>query len=392
MRWNEVRDTQTWANVNVTSKSVLWSTKKCDGWSVLFTRALHESRQLSPLPRRSFPGRISGTEASSTRPFFIASLCQVCMTSHIIRPWRNTKLLSLILPQKFEIQSWRCHCPRYLCLFHIVFECTPSIHDQGKMLVLPNHSFYWVLSTSDQDCVSFQPIWCHPHTQIRITFFHGVRKDIPNWKLSPNRVPEGFSQVASPIIGLPKDDHTDFAQEERLGLRCCTMILAICVVVDESKYLDIPIIDFFLMTERLPFWPGFQQILHVRLVLRILVALQWRPSLLLPPFGVLMILAQWMLHKNQNHLLRCRLGVQLVHRVSEILVPNPHFSYDKDPLTTESVWSFLLSLLRRSHLFCFLVNLLPDHFFPSVGFSSNRVNWGNPVQGSDKSLDPSTFQ
>ena len=36
------------------------------------------------------------------------------------------------------IQTWFCDCPQYLCLFHIVFEYSPSIHDQGKMLVLPN--------------------------------------------------------------------------------------------------------------------------------------------------------------------------------------------------------------------------------------------------------------
>ena len=31
----------------------------------------------------------------------------------------------------------------------------------------------------------------------------------------------------------------------------------------------------------------------------------------------------------------------------------------------------------------------PDHIFPSGGFSSNRVTWVQPVQESDKSLDPS---
>ena len=40
---------------------------------------------------------------------------------------------------------------------------------------------------------------------------------------------------------LPKDDRTNFAQEERLGLPYWTMIWATCVVVDESKCLEIPI-------------------------------------------------------------------------------------------------------------------------------------------------------
>ena len=76
-----------------------------------------------------------------------------------------------LLLQKFWIQTWLCNCPQYLCLFHIVFEWIPSIHDQGKMLVLPNRLLCWVLSTSDQCFVSFQPILCHPHTQIRIDLF-----------------------------------------------------------------------------------------------------------------------------------------------------------------------------------------------------------------------------
>ena len=39
---------------------------------------------------------------------------------------------------KFAIRTWFCNCPKYLCLFRIVFECSPSIHDPRNMLVLPN--------------------------------------------------------------------------------------------------------------------------------------------------------------------------------------------------------------------------------------------------------------
>ena len=70
------------------------------------------------------------------------------------------------------------------------------------------------------ECISSS----HPHTQIRITPFHGVRISIPNWEPSPNRVSIGFSQIAFPITVLPKDERKDFAQEERLGLPYWTMI------------------------------------------------------------------------------------------------------------------------------------------------------------------------
>ena len=164
------------------------------------------------------------------------------------RPWRNTdifRVLKFFSSQRgnSRIQTLLCNCPRCLCLFHIVFECSPSKHDQGKMLVLPIRLLYWVLSTSDQDFVSFQPILCHPHTQIIIILLHGVQTNIPNWK-PPNRAAIRFSQIAFPMIVLPKDDHTDSVQVEQVGLRYWTMIQAICVLVNESKCLNIPILEF----------------------------------------------------------------------------------------------------------------------------------------------------
>ena len=102
-------------------------------------------------------------------------------------------------------------------------------------------------------CFSFQPILCHPHAQIRIILFHDERRDIPNLEFSPIHVSIGLSQIAFPIIVLLKDDHIDFVQEERLGLPYWTMILAICVVVDESKCLDTPILEFLTICEHLPF-------------------------------------------------------------------------------------------------------------------------------------------
>ena len=94
------------------------------------------------------------------------------------------------------------------------------------------------------------------HTQIRIILFHDEQRDIPNLEFSPSHVSIGFSQIAFPTIVLPKDDRTDSFQEERLGLPYWTMILAICVVVDESKCLDTPIWEFSIICEHLPFSLG----------------------------------------------------------------------------------------------------------------------------------------
>ena len=104
--------------------------------------------------------------------------------------------------------------------------------------------------------------------------FHDEQRDIPNLEFSPIHVSIGLSQIAFPIIVLPKDDHTDFVQEEQLGLPYWTMILAICVVVDESKCLDTPILEFSIISEHLPFSLGCKPILRLLLVHRNLAI--WR--------------------------------------------------------------------------------------------------------------------
>ena len=215
------------------------------------------------------------------------------------------------LQRKFAIQTWFCNCPQYFCLFHIVFECSPNIHDPRKMLVLPNRLLYWIFSTSDRCFVSFQLILCHPHTQIRIILFHDERRDIPNLEFSPIHVSIGLSQITFPIIVLPKGDHTDSFQEERLDLPYWTMMLAVCVVVDESKCMDIPIWEFSIICEHLPFLLGYKLILRLLHVLRNQAVWRWSPWRLLLSFEMLKILDQWILQKIQNHPLQHHLGVQL---------------------------------------------------------------------------------
>ena len=109
-------------------------------------------------------------------------------------------VIFLLLLRKFRIQTFFCNCQQYLCLFHMVFEYILGVHVQGKMLILPNQLLYWILSTSDQSFVSFQPILYHPHTQIKIFLFHGVRISIHNWKLSPTRTSIGFFSNCSSHI------------------------------------------------------------------------------------------------------------------------------------------------------------------------------------------------
>ena len=75
----------------------------------------------------------------------------------------------------------------------------------------------------------------------------------PNLELFPNRVPMELCRMAFPMTVLPEGGHTDFVQEERLGLPYRTMILVICVVVDVSKCLDILTLELSITSVHLSF-------------------------------------------------------------------------------------------------------------------------------------------
>ena len=78
-------------------------------------------------------------------------------------------------------------------------------------------------------------------------------RSIPKLELFPNRAPIECSRIAVPTTVLPEDDRADSAQVERLDLPYWTKILAICAVVDVSKCLDIPILEFSIISEHLRF-------------------------------------------------------------------------------------------------------------------------------------------
>ena len=91
------------------------------------------------------------------------------------------------------------------------------------------------------------------------------------------------------------------------------------------------------------FWPGCKLILRLLLVPRILPTLLWHPLLLQPSVVMLMILVLWILHKIQNQLLQCDLGIQLGLYISEMLVSTPLFLKWQMSINVAK-WTFLLSL------------------------------------------------
>ena len=103
---------------------------------------------LSRLARGCTPG--GRRRIRPTRPALGFSIAQRIPFSNPSFANRHSKLVNHLAlevfqfsPRNFAIQTWFCICLQYLCLFHIVFECSPSTHDPGKKLVLPNRLLFF---------------------------------------------------------------------------------------------------------------------------------------------------------------------------------------------------------------------------------------------------------
>ena len=105
------------------------------------------------------------------------------MPFHVIRPSRNTKILgvwkflcSSLANSRFKHGSEFVH---HIFAYFTLSLSASQVYMIKKDVGSPKIN---LLSTFHIGSMffSFQPILCHPHTQIRITLFHGVRKSIPN--------------------------------------------------------------------------------------------------------------------------------------------------------------------------------------------------------------------
>ena len=111
--------------------------------------------------------------------------------------------------------------------------------------------------------------------------------------------------------------------------------------------------EFSVILEHPPYLPWCKQILHTLLVLRTLAVWIWYPWLSLPSFEKLMILVQWILLKNLNHLWQYYLRVQLDLCTFCASPPTQQLSNDICPLMMQSELLHPSSLLHRSPPFYF---------------------------------------
>ena len=177
-------------------------------------------------------------------------------------------VISLLFPRKFSIRTWYCNCPQYLGLLRIDVECIPSIHDQRKVLVLPNRLLYWVLSTSDQDFASFQPILCHPHTHKNNPFSRWTKRHSQFGIFSQpcfNRIFSNCLSHNSPAKRMTVQ--IPFKRNDWV-FHTGPWFRPFCVVVDEAKCLDILTLEFSIICQHLPFSLGYTLILRLLLVHR----------------------------------------------------------------------------------------------------------------------------
>ena len=107
-----------------------------------------------------------------------------------------------------------------------------------------------VSSTLDPYSAFFQPFWCQPRLPKRTIFVFGEQKDMPSPKLFSPNSQQNFLNLSSPPQSGKLGVHTSFVQEEPLGLRCLTKILATGVGEDVSIYLDILTLEFQAIWER----------------------------------------------------------------------------------------------------------------------------------------------
>ena len=87
-------------------------------------------------------------------------------------------------------------------------------------------------------------------------------------------------RIVFPITIQPMGDHINFFQDVPRDLQCLPMSLAICVVEDISKRLDILTLEFWPIWWYPPILPEYRQILYHLLVRHNLVILQQHPLFL----------------------------------------------------------------------------------------------------------------
>ena len=179
----------------------------------------------------------------------------------VVFPW---------LQQKSWIRTYPCSLSQCHYLLYTLFKCNPNIRGRGMMLVLPGQRLSSEVSKSVLIFSVLPAILMLSTYTDRNSPSARLTNRLSQYKTFPNCVPIELSQIAFPTIVLPEDGRTNSFREERLDHPYWTMILAICALVDVSKYPGVLTLEFEITLMHLPFWPAYKRILHQLLDLNIL--------------------------------------------------------------------------------------------------------------------------
>ena len=178
---------------------------------------------------------------------------------------------------------------KYLCLFHIVFEYIPGIHDQGKNVGSSNSTSLLstfhiglifcsfpanLMSSTYIDLNNPYSRCTNEHSQLE-TFnqpcFHRICSNCLSHYRPANGWPHKSFSRGTTGSSILDHDFGHFCRGRRIQM---------------SGHSNM---EFSTICEHLPFGPGLKQILHQLLVHRNLAIWIWYPWLLLPSFVILMI-------------------------------------------------------------------------------------------------------
>ena len=124
----------------------------------------------------------------SIRQFGTSYHAFLCMTFHIIGPWRyrfGIKFLHGFCFWQFSIAPAEI-LDSNIFLFDNLVECNPIEHSQGTMSVLPNQRLSYVFSTLGEGSVSCVPVFVSStYTDKNRPLSRLTNKKFPIWKISP---------------------------------------------------------------------------------------------------------------------------------------------------------------------------------------------------------------
>ena len=265
-----------------------------------------------------------------------------------------------LILRKFWIQTWFCNWQQYLCLFYLVFECIPNIHDQRVILVLPIQILGSVLTFHIGSIFCFFPanLMSSTYTDKNNPCFTEYEWAFPIGDFIPSVFQKDFLKLPFPYSPARRWPYRFRSRRTTESSTLDHDFGHLCRGrrIHMSGHSDLGIFNNFgassiftrekadTASAACPAQPGSLDLISMTFAAVICDADD--------PCSV-------KLHKIQNHLSQCRLGVHLDLCIFGALSPIGHSSNDRSPSMKRSVLFYLLFMLHQSLQICFWLLFCP---------------------------------